>query len=458
MDRIKLILAIALLLHCTVDNRVVGGSSETETGTVAGLVVYRDSAHVTGAIVGMKSVSPTDSPSISTVLSSSLQATTDSNGAFIFPPVARGEYVVAARFSDSLTGLVRINVKAGDTTRTIIQLTQLTPANQNPPSPEMVWSVATNEILFVANTLTGLATLVAVNAASKKMRCIDSTAGRTYGSITLSNDGRTLYYCATLPGQPNFWCRYRVAVDGTAAPEPIVPDSSIFGGFVFFAEGSLLAYRTGGLLTPNSVVVVDATTGAPKCSVALAASPYGFSTDGKNLICIAGSCQPQGCPLSDSIYIVNIASASSSTVGLPVTQSSDLGHPWFLHMDRDTLFEGYVSSHVGISTSAYDIYYVNTVSGSTAHLWGSPDFINQLFLFRTPDGRKISFWTAPSWVSSPWTLHLLSINPAVEQTVFTANTYGSSVAFSPDGNDIACMLGNVGSSSVCTINFAWNRF
>jgi hypothetical protein len=448
-------LTIAFLLHCAVDNRIVGGSSDTETGTVTGLVVYRDSAHVTGAIVAMKNVSPTDSPSISTVLASSLQATTDSNGVFIFLPVTRGEYAVAAKFSDSLTGLVRVNVKTGDTARVVIQLTQLTPANQNPPSPEMVWSSATNEILFVANTLTGPATLVAVNAASKKMRSIDSTAGRTYGSITLSNDGRTLYYCATLPGQPNSWCRYRVAVDGTASPEPIIPDSSIFGGFVSFAEGSLLAYRTGSLLTPNSVVVIDARTGALKCSVALAASPYGFSTDGKNLICIAGSCQPHGCPLSDSIYIVNIASASFSTIGLPVTQSSDIGHPWFLHMDRDTLFEGYVSSHVGISMSEYDICYVNTVSGRTAHLWKSPDFINQMYLFWTPDGRKIAFWTAPSWISSPWTLHLLSINPTVEQTVFTANTYGSSVAFFPDGNGIACMLGYVGSSSVCTINFAW---
>ena len=120
--RIIAILAFLLVARCTIDNRIAGGSSETETGTITGQVVYRDSVGAAGALVGIKSVSPLDSPSVSMVVAGGMQTTTDVNGFFSFPKVSKGDYAVAAKASDSLGGLVRVNVIGGDTAHAVISL------------------------------------------------------------------------------------------------------------------------------------------------------------------------------------------------------------------------------------------------------------------------------------------------------------------------------------------------
>jgi hypothetical protein len=121
-NRIIAILTLLLVAHCAVDNRIAGGSSETETGTITGQVVRKDSSRVAGALVGMQSVSPSDSTSVSEVLAAGERTTTDSNGFFSFPHVSKGYYAVAAKLADTLSGLVRVNVVAGDTARAYIRL------------------------------------------------------------------------------------------------------------------------------------------------------------------------------------------------------------------------------------------------------------------------------------------------------------------------------------------------
>jgi hypothetical protein len=218
----------------------------------------------------------------------------------------------------------------------------------------------------------------------------------------------------------------------------------------------LIAYRKGGLFPPWTVIVIDAMTGAAKCDVVLTASPYDFSVDGENLICVVGKWAMGESVIPDTAYVINIAQASFTRTTLPVTQNAGPGSPWFLRMDRDTLYEGYVNGVVGNLTNQSDICVINTVSGLTTRLWGTPELINRQCLYWTPDGGKIAFWTTPSFLlGPPWTLHLLSLDSAAEQAVFTANTYGSAVAFCPNGVGIACALGYSLSASVCAINFFW---
>ena len=241
------IFAFLLVVRCT-DNRIAGGSSETETGTITGIVVYHGPSGVAGASVGIERVSSSDSPSVSTILSGGIKVTTDSNGDFTFPQVTQGEYAVAAKFSDSLSGLVRVNVTGGDTSHAVIRLTQLTPANQDPPTPGMVWSAVTNEIIFVSKSLSERPMLKAVNAATQQMRTLDSSSYQ-YGTIVLSKDARTLYYCAATDSQMLNQGIFRVAIDNTTtAPQRIAPDSPIFSKFAFFPDSSWIAFREGEIL------------------------------------------------------------------------------------------------------------------------------------------------------------------------------------------------------------------
>jgi hypothetical protein len=56
------------------------------------------------------------------VVAGGMQTTTDVNGFFSFPKVSKGDYAVAAKASDSLGGLVRVNVIGGDTAHAVISL------------------------------------------------------------------------------------------------------------------------------------------------------------------------------------------------------------------------------------------------------------------------------------------------------------------------------------------------
>jgi Tol biopolymer transport system component len=321
--------------------------------------------------------------------------------------------------------------------------TLLTPPDQVRGSSQLLWSVNTNEIIFVSMPMAGPFTLKAVNITTKAIRSIDTTS-REYGRIVLSRDGTQLYFVAMQYLKPGDKL-YSVNVDGSTPSREMFPDT-FTSDIAYFQDSSWIAYRQGRVGSSDSVVVFNAATGTQKCKIAApSANPYDFSSDGKHLICIAGSNS-----ISNYVFIVDLAGARFDVVNLPVTWQDGNGFPRLLWMEGDTLIEGYQ----GIPTTRF--FVVNVNNGKMLRTWGSDELIDNIYYFWTPDGQGVALWSAPVAFGFS-TLRLLDVNSSTEQNVCSANTAGGNVAFCPTGKGIAYVIGGDIDANIYIKDISWKQ-
>jgi hypothetical protein len=447
MYRNWFILSIVILFCCTLGNRIAGGSSDTETGTITGCVINRDLTAAGGALVGIKAVSLTDSPSIVTFFPAQSQMTADSNGRFTFSSLPAGSYAVAAKYQDSLGGIVRVGVVARDTAHATIVLA---PVIINPILSHLAWSIATYEIVFDSwsYTIGHLPCLKAINITNNAIRVIDTT-GRFYGSLFVSKNGTMLYYAAVSDTQGLARNSiYSVPLNGSEPPS-LVDSGLVYNCFAFLPDSCWIAYRK-----LNSIIVLDASNGTQRFTAGFPSwpfdytAPYDFASDGTKLICTHGKYDGIECGITDSTYIYNLISPLIDTVVLHVRMQNtyyDTMGPVLLRLDPDGLKCGYT-----VFTKRF--FVTNITTADTVQLFAG-SCSNSTW---TPDGKSVTLWTGTGF-TSPYTLHLINVTSAADRIICRGNPYNSLIAFSPSGTGIAYIGDSAGMPRMYISDTRWQE-